>query len=62
MPGTKPTADPHPPSAGTLGPPSPAVQERSSPIVGVQPLSRTAGEGAERSEAGEGSLVSTREN
>ena len=40
-------------------PPSPAVRERSSKIVGLQPLSRTAGEGDERSEAGEGLLVST---
>jgi hypothetical protein len=59
MRGTTPATDPHPPSAGALGPPSPAVRERSSKIVGLQPLSRTAGEGDERSEAGEGLLVST---
>ena len=58
---TKPATDPHPPSAGALGPPSPAVRERSSTVVGLQPLSRIAGEGAERSEAGEGSLAPTRE-
>jgi hypothetical protein len=46
---------PHPPSAGALGPPSPAVRERSFAVVGLQPLSRTAGEGGERSEPGEGS-------
>jgi len=37
-----------------LGPPSPAVRERSFELNGLQPLSRTAGEGAEHSEAGEG--------
>jgi hypothetical protein len=35
-----------------LGPPSPAVRER---VTSAPPLSRIAGEGAERSEAGEGS-------
>jgi len=44
--------DPHPPPAAAAGPPSPAVQERVN--ARVEPLSRTAGEGAERSEAGEG--------
>jgi hypothetical protein len=41
----------------SLVPPLPrcdAVRERSSTVVGFQPLSRTAGEGGERSEAGEG--------
>jgi len=46
---------PHPPSAGALGPPSPAVRERSSAVGALQPLSRTAGAGGERSEPGEGS-------
>jgi hypothetical protein len=59
MRGTRPAADPHPPSAGALGPPSPAVRERGSTVVGLQP--RTAGEGAERSEPGEGSPVCSRE-
>src|SRR5436190_19767853 len=47
-------AFPSPTKRFALGPPSPAVRERSSTVVGLQPLSRTAGEGAERSEAGEG--------
>jgi ATP phosphoribosyltransferase len=38
-----------------LGPPSPAVRERVKTRASRPPLSRTAGEGAERSEAGEGS-------
>jgi ATP-dependent helicase/nuclease subunit B len=46
---------PHPPSAGALGPSSPAVWERSSDIAGLRPLSRIAGEGGERSEPGKGS-------
>jgi Prokaryotic lipoprotein-attachment site len=37
-----------------LGPPSPAVRERGFARLAFEPLSRTAGEGAERSEAGEG--------
>jgi 2-oxoisovalerate dehydrogenase E2 component (dihydrolipoyl transacylase) len=61
---------PHPPGAATPGPPSPAVREREkrrTAPASVTPtprrhnggaaaisLSRTAGEGAERSEAGEG--------
>src|SRR5277367_3741476 len=46
---------PHPPSAGSAwSPPSPAVRERSSKVVGLRPLSRNAGEGGERSETGEG--------
>jgi len=61
MRGRRPAPDPHPPSAGALDPPSPAVRERGSTVVGLQPLSRTAGEGAERSKAGEGSPVSSRE-
>src|SRR5579884_465737 len=43
-------AAPHPPAAA--GPPSLAVREREN-----KTLSRTAGEGAERSEAGEGALA-----
>jgi large subunit ribosomal protein L15 len=37
-----------------MGPPSPAVRERGLTGRCISPLSRTAGEGAERSEAGEG--------
>src|SRR5271170_5403949 len=48
---------PHPPSAGALGPPSPAVRERSSAVVALQPLARIAGEGGERSEPGEGAAL-----
>jgi antitoxin CptB len=47
-------AYPHPSSPDELGPPSPAVRERGFISPSVPPLSRTAGEGAERSEAGEG--------
>jgi hypothetical protein len=46
--------DPHPPSATRWAPPSPAMRARGIAASGLQPLSRTAGEGAERSEAGEG--------
>jgi 2-oxoisovalerate dehydrogenase E2 component (dihydrolipoyl transacylase) len=50
---------PHPPTAKAAGPPFPAVREReTSPVASPEapqlPLSRTAGEGGERSEAGEG--------
>ena len=37
-----------------LGPPCPAVRERSFQLNALWPLSRTAGEGGERSETGEG--------
>jgi len=37
-----------------LGPPSPAMQERGFTVAIEQPLARIAGEGTERSEAGEG--------
>jgi hypothetical protein len=37
-----------------LGPPSPAVRERALTAFSSKLLSRTAGERAERSEAGEG--------
>ncbi len=47
-------AAPHPPAAVAAGPPSPAVRERDRSAAAAPPLSRTAGEGAERSEAGEG--------
>jgi antitoxin CptB len=50
-------AYPHPPSPDELGPPSPAMRESAFISRSVPPLSRTArtaGEGAERSEAGEG--------
>src|SRR5271155_1036435 len=40
-----------------LGPPSPAVGERGFELNALQPLSRPAGEGDERSEAGEGLTV-----
>jgi threonylcarbamoyladenosine tRNA methylthiotransferase MtaB len=43
--------DPRPPAASAAGPPSPAVREKVNRRA--EPLSRTAGEGAERSEAGE---------
>ena len=56
-----PRPTPHPPSASALGPSSPAVRERSCTVVGYSPIPH-CGEGAERGEAGEGSLVSTREN
>ncbi len=48
--------DPHPPAARAAGPPSPAVRERvkAARPAPLPSLSRTAGEGAERSEAGEG--------
>ncbi len=46
---------PHPPAAVAAGPPSPAVRERVVEAPPARPsLSRTEGEGAERSEAGEG--------
>ena len=45
---------PHPPAARAAGPPSPAVRERVTEPAAPDTLSRTAGEGAERSEAGEG--------
>jgi 2-oxoglutarate dehydrogenase E2 component (dihydrolipoamide succinyltransferase) len=47
-------AAPHPPAAVAAGPPSPAVRERDRSAAAAPPLSRTAGEGAERSEVGEG--------
>jgi len=50
-------AYPHPPSAGALGPPSPAVRERGCQSTTAEPLSCTAGEGGERSEPGEGSAA-----
>src|SRR5829696_3649522 len=46
-------SSPHPPAAAAAGPPSPAMRERVEGAP-VSPLSRTAGEDAERSEAGEG--------
>jgi hypothetical protein len=61
MRGTKPTADPHPPSPLGLVPPLPHCGRGAFELTTLEPLSRSAGEGAERSEAGEGSLVSTRE-
>ena len=61
MRGTIPATAPHPLSAGALGPPSPAVRERGSTVVGLQPPSRTAGESGERSEADEWSPLSTLE-
>jgi 2-oxoisovalerate dehydrogenase E2 component (dihydrolipoyl transacylase) len=50
------SARPHPPAATAAGPPSPAVRERvtAASAAPLPSLSRTAGEGAERSEAGEG--------
>ncbi len=46
---------PHPPAGSAAGPPSPAVRERVVEAPPARPsLSRTEGEGAERSEAGEG--------
>jgi len=47
-------ASSHPPAAVAAGPPSPAARER---VVVAPSLSRTAGEGAERGEAGEGVRV-----
>jgi 2-oxoglutarate dehydrogenase E2 component (dihydrolipoamide succinyltransferase) len=47
-------ASPHPPAAAAAGPPSPAARERETSGAAPLPLSRTAGEGAEHSEAGEG--------
>jgi len=48
-------APPHPPVAAAPGPSlSRNAGEELHPIGTVVPLSRTAGEGAERSEAGEG--------
>ncbi len=49
--------DPHPPAASAAGTPSPALRERVT--ARAQPLSRIAGEGAERSEAGEGASSAT---
>jgi antitoxin CptB len=46
--------NPHPPSPDGLGPPSPALRERGLSSCAMLPPSRAAGEGAERSEAGEG--------
>jgi ATP phosphoribosyltransferase len=46
---------PSPTQSFGLGPHSPAVRERVKTRASRPPLSRTAGEGAERSEAGEGS-------
>src|SRR5829696_2345387 len=46
--------NPHPPAAVAAGPPSPAVREREVSHDPAAPLSRTAGEGGERSETGEG--------
>jgi hypothetical protein len=48
------TKVPSPTQPCGLGAPSPALRERGSKAGRVKPLSRTAGEGAERSEAGEG--------
>src|SRR5689334_2995018 len=45
---------PSPTKRCALGPPSPAMRERDLELNAVEPLSRIAGEGAERSEAGEG--------
>jgi hypothetical protein len=61
MRGLKPTVDPHPPSPWGLVPPPPQCGRGAFELNTLEPLSRTAGEGAERSEAGEGSLVFTRE-
>src|SRR3984893_6075302 len=49
-----PRRKPSPTQPDGLGPPSPAVQERALRLYLLQPLARIAGEGAERSEAGEG--------
>jgi hypothetical protein len=62
MRGTKPKADPHPPSPLGLVPPLPHCGRGAFELNTLGPLSRTAGEGAEGSEAGEGWLVSTLEN
>jgi threonylcarbamoyladenosine tRNA methylthiotransferase MtaB len=51
--------NPHPSAASAAGPPSPAVRERVNARAAVEPLSRTAGEGAERGEAGEGASGAT---
>lgn len=51
---TKPTADPHPPSPRGLVPPLPHCGRGAFELNTLEPLFRTAGEGAERSEAGEG--------
>jgi 2-oxoisovalerate dehydrogenase E2 component (dihydrolipoyl transacylase) len=50
------SARPHPPAATADDPPSPAVRERvtAASAAPLPSLSRTAGEGAERREAGEG--------
>jgi 2-oxoglutarate dehydrogenase E2 component (dihydrolipoamide succinyltransferase) len=48
---------PHPPAANAAGPPSPAVRDRGETGAAAPTLSRIAGEGAERSEAGEGSAA-----
>jgi 2-oxoisovalerate dehydrogenase E2 component (dihydrolipoyl transacylase) len=68
-PAQKKPARPHPPAATAAGSPSPAVRDRETTLSAETPpsrakkangeatlisLSRTAGEGAERSEAGEG--------
>ncbi len=45
---------PHPPAARAAGPPSPAMRARVKARAVPDTLARTAGEGAERSEAGEG--------
>jgi hypothetical protein len=45
---------PSPTKPDGLGPPSPAMRERGLAPAITQPLSRIAGEGAERREAGEG--------
>jgi 2-oxoglutarate dehydrogenase E2 component (dihydrolipoamide succinyltransferase) len=47
-------AAPHPPAVIAAGPPSPAVRAREKSAPSVETLSRTAGEGGERSEPGEG--------
>jgi len=50
---------PHPPTAKAAGPPSPALREREIKAAPTQ-LSRTAGEGGERSEPGEGPTPAVR--
>ena len=49
--------EPSPTQPCGLGPPSPAEQERGFMLVSCSPSPAIAGEGAERSEAGEGVLV-----
>src|SRR5215469_6912669 len=56
--GQLPGRQPSPTQPCGLGPPSPAMRERGFEKRAYEPLSCTAGEGAERSEAGEGARPS----